>query len=122
MKIHSIRITIQDVQTTENVPVVAGFTDIFLDHGETMVDDEGQVKLDEDGLPQKKFEKISATWLLSHNVLLKREIQKMVIETITQHDIEQRKTTGEDLNIGDDYGLGIVKPKKKGLPKPKKKK
>lgn len=121
MKVHSIRITIQDVQTAENVPVVAGFTDIFLDHGEIMLDDEGNVKLDEDNLPQKKYEKITATWLLSQNVVLKREIQKMVIQAITIHDIEQRKASGKPLDIGEDYGLGITKPKVKRVSKTRKK-
>lgn len=122
MKVHSIRITIQDVPTAENVPVVAGFTDIFLDHGEFMVDDEGNTKLTEDGEPQKKFEKITATWLLSQNVVIKREIQKMVITAITQHDIKQREETGESLNIGEDYGLGISKPKVKRVSKTRTKK
>lgn len=122
MKVHSIRITIQDVQTKEKIPVVAGFTDIFLDHNEVMLEDDGSVKLDEDNLPQKKYEKITATWLLSQNVVLKREIQKMVITAITQHDIEQRKKTGESLNMGEDYGLGISKPKVKRVSKTRTKK
>lgn len=114
MKIHSIRITIQDVETTEGIPVVAGFTDIFIDNGEIMLDDEGKTKLADDGLPHKKFEKISTTWLLNNNVVFKREIQKMAIEAITQFDIEQRKEKGEELNFGDTYGLGMDKKKKKG--------
>lgn len=114
MKIHSIRITIQDVMTAENIPVVAGFTDIFLDNDEIILDDEGNPKLTDEGLPQKKFEKISATWLLSQNVVLKKEIQKMVITTLTQFDIDRRKEKGEALNLPDDMGLGIMKPKKKG--------
>lgn len=123
MKIHSIKILIQDVVTSDKVPVVAGFTDIYLDNDETMLDDEGNPKLTEDGLPQKKFEKISATWLLSQNVVLKREIQKMVITAITQYDIEQRKAKGEKLEIPDDMGLGIARPKRgKNVTKPKKRK
>lgn len=117
MKIHSIRFTIQDVMTAENVPVVAGFTDIFLDNDEIMLDDEGNPKLTDEGLPQKKFEKVSATWLLSQNVVLKKEIQRMAITAITLHDIEQRKAKGEKLDLPEDMGLGISKPKKKGLPK-----
>jgi hypothetical protein len=112
MKIHSISIRIQDVITSDNVPVVAGFTDIYLDNNEIMLDDEGNQKLTEEGLPQKKFEKVSATWLLSQNVILKREIQKMVITAITQYDIEQRKAKGEELNFDTEMGLGISKPKR----------
>jgi hypothetical protein len=108
--------------TKENVPVVAGFTDIFLDHNEIMLDDDGNTKLDEDGLPQKKYEKLSATWLLSQNVVLKREIQKMVVTAITQHDIEQRKAKGEPLPFTDDIGLGLSKPKVKRVSKTRKKK
>lgn len=114
MKIHSIRFTIQDVETTDKVKVVAGFTDVFLDNGEVMLDDENQPKLDENGLPQPKYEKISSTWLLSNNVILKKEIQKMVITMITQHDIDQRKSKGEPLPLPEDMGLGMSKPKKKG--------
>lgn len=122
MKIHSIRITIQDVETSDKIPVVAGFTDVFLDNDEVMLDDDGNVKLDDDNLPQKKFEKISSTWLMSQNVVLKREIQKMVITMITQHDIEQRKAKGEPLPLEDEIGLGMKKPKRKGLPVTKAKK
>ena len=111
MKIHSIKITIQDVLTTENTPVVAGFTDIFLDHGQVMIDEEGQPLLTEDGLSQPKFEKISATWLLSQNKVLKAEIQKMAIETITLHDLEQQKKTGKPLDFSVEFGLGIKKAK-----------
>lgn len=108
--------------TAENVPVVAGFTDIFLDNDEIMLDDEGNPKLTDEGLPQKKFEKVSATWLLSQNVVLKKEIQRMAITAITLHDIEQRKAKGEKLDLPEDMGLGIFKPKKKGLPKMRAKK
>ena len=112
MKIQSIRITIQDVLTSENTPVVAGFTDVFLDHDEIMLDDEGQPKLTDEGLPQKKFEKISSTWLLSHNPVFKKEIQKMVITMITQFDIDQKKAKGQPLPFTADMGLGITKPKR----------
>lgn len=123
MKIQSIRITIQDVETTDNIKVVAGFTDVFLDHGEIMLDDENNPKLTEDGLPQPKYEKISATWLMSNNVAFKREIQKMVITMITQHDIDKRKENGETIALPDDLGLGMSKPKKgKNVTKAKKRK
>ena len=108
--------------TAENIPVVAGFTDIFLDHSEVILDDEGNPKLTDEGLPQQKFEKISATWLLSQNVILKREIQKMVITAITQHDVEQKKAKGEALPFTEDMGLGITKPKGKNVTKAKKRK
>lgn len=114
MKIQSIRFTIQDVETTDGVAVVAGFTDVFLDHGQVMLDDEGNVKLTEEGLPQNKYEKISSTWLLSNNIVFKREIQKMVVTMITQYDIEQRKAKGEPLPLMDDMGLGMTKPKTRG--------
>ena len=122
MKIHSIRITIQDVETTDKIPVVAGFTDVFIDNDEVMLDDEGNVKLDDENLPQKKYEKISSTWLLSQNVVFKREIQKMVITMITQHDIEQRKAKGEELNLPDEMGLGMTKKRGKNITKAKKRK
>jgi hypothetical protein len=99
--------------TEDNVPVVAGFTDIFLDNNEIMLDDEGNPKLTDEGLPQKKYEKISATWLLSNNAILKKEIQKMVITTITQYDIDQRKAKGEPLPLADEMGLGMNMPTSK---------
>lgn len=123
MKIQSIRITIQDVETDDKVKVVAGFTDVFLDHGEVMLDDDNNPKLTKDGLPQPKYEKISATWLMSNNVTFKKEIQKMVITMITQHDIEQKKKTGDTIALPDDLGLGMMKSKRgKNVTKAKKRK
>ena len=106
MKIHSVRITIQDVYTSDDVPVVAGFTDIFIDQGEKMVS--------EDGEEQPKYKKLSSTFLLGKNPKFKQEIQKMVIETITLHDLEEKKKNGEELSLPDDLGLGLVKKKSKG--------
>jgi hypothetical protein len=63
---------------------------------------------------------------MSNNVLFKKEIQKMVITMITQHDIDKRKETGEKSTLPDDMGLGMLKPKRStkatNVTKPKKRK
>ena len=114
MQIHSIRLTIQDVVTSDNVPVVALLGAVYIDDGKKMVDDEGNTKLDEDGNAIPDYEKINFTSLLSQNPTFKKEIQKMAIEAITLHNLEQAKKDGKELEFLQDYGLGLEKPKPRG--------
>lgn len=95
-KIHSLTITIQDVETADKKKASVIFGTLFIDNGEFQKDGSGELALDAAGEPVPDYEKIQFTDALHRpdNALFKRCIQSMIVQALTLKDLEIAKRDG----------------------------
>lgn len=128
MKIHSLKLTLQDVGTADNKKVAAIFGTVFIDNGQFKEDANGPV-LDENGEKTPIFETINFTTALDNVEHFKQIAQTMIVEALTLKNMEIAEENGtlshfvRMMGAGDDYD-GVKAPKgfRKTIPTPKPKK
>jgi hypothetical protein len=93
MKIHSLKLTLQDVETADKKKVAAIFGTVFIDNDQFKEDINGPV-LDENGEKTPIYETINFTTLLSNVEHFKQIAQTMIIEALTLKNMEIAEENG----------------------------
>lgn len=94
MKIHSLKLTLQDVETSDKKKVAAIFGTVFIDDGKVKMDLNGPV-LDENGEETPIYETINFTTALANVEHFKQIAQTMIIEALTLKNMEIAEKNGE---------------------------
>lgn len=94
MKIHSLKLTLQDVETADKKKVAAIFGTVFIDNDTYKMDINGPV-LDENGEKTPIFETINFTTLLKNVDHFKQVAQQMIIEALTLKNMEIAEKNGD---------------------------
>lgn len=94
MKINSLKLTIQDVETADGKPIAAIMGTVFIEDGTFKKDINDQLVLDQEGMPIPFYETINFTTALSSAPSLKKDIQALIIEALTLKNLEIAKENG----------------------------
>lgn len=94
MKIHSLKLTIQDMKTSDDKDVAAVMGTVFIEDGEFKKNEDGNIVLDDAGDPIPIYETINFTTALHTNRELKRVVQELIIEAVSLKNLEIAKENG----------------------------
>lgn len=94
MKIHSLKLTFQDVETKDKKTVAVVFGTVYLDDGKVKMDINGPV-LDEHNETTPEFETINFTTALANIEGGKKLIQQLVMEALTLKNLKIAERNGE---------------------------
>jgi len=123
MKIHSLKITVQDIPDKKGKLFAAMFGTVVLDTGEVSKDKDGKDKLDDEGNPVPLLEDIQTIVPLDANPEFKSQVQAFLVEAITLKNLEIAEENGEISHFVKSVGATVGKKKKgSNRTKPKKKK
>lgn len=93
MKIHSLKLTIQDTISKDKKPVAVLAGTVFIDEGKYKEDTNGPV-LDKEGEKIPYYETINFVTSLDKNPEMKKHVQALLVEALTLKDMEIEKTNG----------------------------
>lgn len=118
MKINSLKITVQDVTTSDGHTVAGLSTTLFIDDGEfkmqELEDGTKEFVLDKEGEKIPMYEIINASGALGVNPDMKRVVQELVITLLTMKNLKIAKKNGELTHFVEAIKTGAtdaVKPK-----------
>lgn len=113
MKVHSLKLTIQDVPDNKGKLFAGVFGTVTLDTGEPVIDEKtGEPKLDAEGNVINLLEDIQTATALNANPVFKGEIQAFLIEAITLKNLKIAEENGQVSHFLE--AVGAVGEKKKG--------
>jgi hypothetical protein len=113
MKIHSLKLTIQDVPDKKGKLFAAVFGTVVVDTGEVSKDKDGKDRLDEDGNPVPVLEDIQTIVPLNANPEFKSHVQAFLIEALTLKNLEIAEENGQISHFLEAVGGGNTGGKKK---------
>lgn len=94
MKINSLKLTIQDMETSDAKSVAAVMGTLFIDNDEWKKNEEGNLLLDDAGMPIPIYETINFTTALHVNRQLLSCVQALIIEALTLKNMAIAKKNG----------------------------
>jgi hypothetical protein len=95
MKIHSLKLTIQDVPNEEGELFAGVFGSIVVDTGEVAKNEDGTNRLDEDNVEVPILEDIQFIFPLDKDEVFKGNIQAIVMEALTLKNWQIAKENGQ---------------------------
>lgn len=117
MKVHSLKLTIQDMPDKKGKLFAAIFGTVVLDTGEKAKDEKGNIKLDDEGQEIPILDNINCIVPLNQNKIFKSNIQAFLVEAITLKNLKIAEKNGQMSHfleaIGDGQGAGKAKKKEK---------
>lgn len=124
MKIHSLKLTIQDVPSKEGRPVATVFGTLTLDTEELAKDEKGETRVDSEGVVVPILDDINFVLPVNSSPELKAVVQSLAVQALTLKDMEIAKKNGQ-LSHYVETVQGVAPEPKKGpgaIPKPRRKK
>ena len=95
MKIHSLKLTIQDMPGKDGKLFAAVYGTLTLDMEEPALDEKGEQKLDAEGQPISMLDDINFVTPLNASKELKAVVQSMAVEALTLKDMKVAKKNGQ---------------------------
>lgn len=95
MKIHSLKLTIQDMPGKDDKLFAAVYGTLTLDMEEPALDEKGEPKVDKEGQPISMLDDINFVTPLNASKELKAVVQSMAVEALTLKDMEVAKKNGQ---------------------------
>lgn len=96
MKVHSLKLTIQDVPDADSGELFAAcFATVVLNTGEVAKNADGTDKLDEEGQPVYMMEDINTVFPLNKDEVFKGNIQAILMEALTLKNWQIAKENGQ---------------------------
>lgn len=103
MKVHSLKLTLQDIVTKDGAKIAAVMGTLFIDSGKTIANKETMN-------PEPELEAINFTTSLNSSVELKTVMQKLIIEALTLKNLKIAKESGTITHFLEAVGVP-TKPK-----------
>jgi len=95
MKIHSLKLTVQDVPSKEGRNIATVFGTLTLDTEEVAKDAEGKERLDAEGATIPVLDDINFVIPVNSSPELKAVIQSLAVQALTLKDMEIAKKNGQ---------------------------
>lgn len=95
MKIHSLKLTIQDMPGKDGKLFAAVYGTLTLDMEEPALDEKGNPKVDKEGQAISMLDDINFVTNLNSSPELKKVVQALAVEALTLKDMEVAKKNGQ---------------------------
>ena len=95
MKIHSLKLTVQDMPGKDGKLFAAVYGTLTLDMEEPALDEKGEAKVDKEGQPISMLDDINFVTSLNSSPELKKVVQALSVEALTLKDMEVAKKNGQ---------------------------
>lgn len=118
MKIHSLKLTIQDMPGKDGKLFAAVYGTLILDTGEVKLDADGKPVVDKEDVVIPILENINFITPLNASKELKACVQALAVEALTLKDMEVSKKNGQLSHYVEAIKGAAPKKKKKAGPAP----